>query len=135
DGAGEGLCVRAAEHPIAWPGSLSHILAGTETAAPFSTRHRVLRGGTQVMSHKNPRYSQPDRLTGPMPPPEIIEAPRVPRLRLLVALRLSAGSDPVKVALSAARFISTVQAAGRTLRLLVDPTPVCGADGEVMLTF
>jgi len=87
------------------------------------------------MSHKNPRYSQPDRLTGPMPPPEIIEAPRVPRLRLLVALRLSAGSDPVKVALSAARFISTVQAAGRTLRLLVDPTPVCGADGEVMLTF
>lgn len=87
------------------------------------------------MSRNNPRYSQPDRLTGPMPPPEIIEAPRVPRVHLMVALRVDAGSDPVTVALSTARFISTVQIAGRPLRLLVDPTPTRAADGEVILTF
>src|SRR5947208_5789674 len=107
---------------------------------------------------KKRRSSQPARLTGPMPPVEIIEltghskrapappvtltpadqveileAPSIPRKQLVVVLRLAPGSDPAAVALAAARFVSDVQAADRKLRLAVDPAQSRAAGGDVTL--
>jgi len=107
---------------------------------------------------KKRRSSQPARLTGPMPPVEvieltgrskrapappvtltpadqveIIEAPPVPRVQLVVVLRVNPGTDPAAVALSAARFVSDVQAADRKLKLAVDPAQSRAAGGEVTL--
>jgi len=82
---------------------------------------------------KKNRISQPARLTGPMPPVEIIEAFPVPRKQLVVVFRVESGTDPAKVALAAARFVSALHAADRKLRLAVDPAQSRTASGEVTL--
>jgi hypothetical protein len=75
---------------------------------------------------------QPDRLTGPMPPLEIIELFPVPRVQLVVAFRIAAGADPVRVAASAVGFAASVLAADRKLRLEVVPGH---APGELRFVF
>ncbi|WP_439623448.1 hypothetical protein [Gemmata sp.] len=71
-------------------------------------------------------------MSGPPSPAEIIELFPVPRVQLVVAFRIAAGADPVRVAASAVGFAASVLTADRKLRLEVVPGH---APGELRFEF
>jgi hypothetical protein len=75
----------------------------------------------------------PVELVSAGPPLDILVGRPVPRVQLVIVLRVDPGADPAAVALAAARFVSDLQAADRKLRLAVDPAQSRAAGGEVTL--
>lgn len=80
--------------------------------------------------------NQPARLTGPLPPPEIVEMPRVPRVQLVVVFLVDSDANPARVAVSTAHFVSAVLTADPGLRLKVDPvrSSACVEEVDLVLT-
>jgi hypothetical protein len=82
----------------------------------------------------NPEPS-PRRLSGPMPPLEIIECSAVPRVQLAIVLRVDSGADPAAIVFSAIRFSSALISADPKLRLVVDRARSSKVGNDIGLYF
>jgi hypothetical protein len=85
--------------------------------------------------------SQPRKYRLPVPPPtevppspaEIIEGYPIPRVQLVIVLRIDPGTDAAKAALCGAQLISAVHAAERRLRFTFDARRSHSAGEEVTI--
>lgn len=97
------------------------------------TRQTVPPGSASVLP--GPIYPHLSAASSVADGVNIIEAQRLPRLWLRVALAVAPGTDPARAALAAADFASRVIAADRRLRLAVDAARSAATGDELVLTF
>jgi hypothetical protein len=103
---------------------------------PPPERMTVPPSPAEIIEHQpkgGPRPGKRVQVVPVGPPPEIIEASPVPRVQLVIVLRVGSGIDTARLILSAGRFLTAIQVKDRRLHLTLDPDKSSTARSEVTL--
>jgi hypothetical protein len=103
---------------------------------PPPERMTVPPSPAEIIEHQpkgGPRPGKRVQLVPVGPPPEIIEASPVPRVQLVIVLRVGPGIDPARLILSVGRFLTAIQEKDRKLHLKLDPARSSTAKSEATL--